>query len=244
MTISRGPSLTEQVRQHIKEAITDQKFVDGRIPAEADLAEELGVSRTTIRDALSRLEHDGTIYRRQGAGTFVNEHGLQIKSKLDEIWSYEDVLEAHGYEPSVQVLGVNTEQADDATAAALDLDPVDPILVTEKLFCEDGVPVVLARNHIPKSLLADEIHPSDAQKPIYDFLSAHCDRNLSYYVSDMIPVAVDETGAGKLGVETGTPSICFDETGYDANNEPVVRAISWFRDELLRFRLIRRRAVN
>ena len=43
----------------------------------------------------------GAIYRKQGAGTFVNEPGLQIKSRLEEIWSYEQVLEDHGYTPSV-----------------------------------------------------------------------------------------------------------------------------------------------
>ena len=64
---------------------------------------DLGVSRTTIRDALSRLEHEGSIYRKQGAGTFVNEPGLQIKSRLEEMWSYEEVLRDHGYTPSVRV---------------------------------------------------------------------------------------------------------------------------------------------
>ena len=41
-----GILLTEQVRQHIKQAINDDEYEDGRIPAEADLANELGVSRT------------------------------------------------------------------------------------------------------------------------------------------------------------------------------------------------------
>ena len=242
--ISRGPSLTEQVRQHIKQAITDDEYEDGRIPAEADLAIELGVSRTTVRDALSRLEHEGTIFRRQGAGTFVNEHGLQIKSKLDEIWSYEDVLEAHGYKPSVQVLAVQTEEADSTTAASLDISPGDPILTTEKLFCEDGVPVVLTRNHIPQSLVVGEITEKEAGMPIYEFLETHCNRSLSYYLSDIVPVALDEAAAGKLDLETGTPTIAFDEIGFDLDNRPVVRATSWFRDELLRFRLIRRRALS
>jgi GntR family transcriptional regulator len=43
------------------------EFEEGRIPSETDLAVELGVSRTTIRDALSRLELEGTIIRKQGA---------------------------------------------------------------------------------------------------------------------------------------------------------------------------------
>ena len=97
--INRNPSLTEQVKTHIKKRIADDGFEDGRIPPETELANDLGVSRTTVRDALSRLEHEGTIYRRQGAGTFVNQQGLQIKSRLEEIWSYEQVLEDHGYVP-------------------------------------------------------------------------------------------------------------------------------------------------
>ena len=81
--ITRNPSLTDQVKAHIKEQIVNDEFEDGRIPPEATLAEDLGVSRTTIRDALGKLEHEGAIYRKQGAGTFVNEAGLQIKSRLE-----------------------------------------------------------------------------------------------------------------------------------------------------------------
>ena len=69
--ITRNPSLTDQVKAHIKERIVNDGFENGRIPPETELASDLGVSRTTVRDALSRLEHEGTIYRRQGAGTQV-----------------------------------------------------------------------------------------------------------------------------------------------------------------------------
>jgi DNA-binding FadR family transcriptional regulator len=53
--ITRNPSLTEQVMLHIKERIAENGFEDGRIPPETELASDLGVSRTTVRDALSRL---------------------------------------------------------------------------------------------------------------------------------------------------------------------------------------------
>ena len=55
--ITRNPSLTDQVKAHIKERIVNDGFDDGRIPPETELATDLGVSRTTVRDALSRLEH-------------------------------------------------------------------------------------------------------------------------------------------------------------------------------------------
>ncbi|MDJ0791607.1 MAG: GntR family transcriptional regulator [Acidimicrobiia bacterium] len=239
--ITRNPSLTDQVKANLKRRIAEDEFEDGRIPPETELAADLGVSRTTVRDALTRLENEGAIYRRQGSGTFVNEHGLQIKSRLEEIWSYEDVLEDHGYTPSVRVLSHGAVPADPATAEVLDLDAGEPVLVIEKLFLEDDEPVILTRNRIPTQLINDLDHRGDDTTPIYEFLEIHTDRALAYYLSEIVPIALDGEVADALGAPEGTPAISFDEIGYDQNNEPVVRATSYFRDDLLRFRLIRRK---
>ena len=239
--ITRNPSLTDQVTSHIKRLIATDGFDDGRIPPETDLASDLGVSRTTIRDALSRLEHEGAIYRRQGAGTFVNEHGLRIKSRLENIWSYEELLENHGYEPSVRVLEVIEAPADLATADALSINPDDPVLVVEKLFLEDETPVVLTKNRIPVANLSSPPPTGDEHIPVYAYLDTHCNRKLTYYLSEIIPVTLDADQAARLHVDPGTPAMSFDEVGYDKDNEPILRATSFFRDDLLRFRLIRKR---
>ncbi|MDH3259969.1 MAG: GntR family transcriptional regulator [Acidimicrobiia bacterium] len=240
--ITRNPSLTEQVKAHLKERIVGGDFEAGRIPSETELATDLGVSRTTIRDALSRLEHEGSIYRKQGAGTFVNEPGLQIKSRLEEIWSYEEVLRDHGYTPSVRVGEIQTEPAGDQLAAELKLEPGEPLVVFEKLFLENDLPVVLTTNRIPKRLVSVHIKAADGKKPLYELLEDHCGRFLSYYLSDIVPVALGNHESGQLAVARRTPSISFEEVGFDQDNEPVVKATSLFRDDLLRFRLIRRKA--
>ena len=119
--LKRAPSLTELAKSQIKERILNEEFAEGRIPSEMELASELGVSRTTIRDALSRLELEGTIYRKQGAGTFVNEAGLQIKTRLEEIWTYESILQAHGYAPSTRIINISEQPIDATTASDLAL---------------------------------------------------------------------------------------------------------------------------
>ncbi|WP_245418317.1 FadR/GntR family transcriptional regulator [Cohaesibacter haloalkalitolerans] len=45
--------------------------VNQRMPSEHQLAEELGVSRPVLRNALEKLRKEGMIYARQGAGNFV-----------------------------------------------------------------------------------------------------------------------------------------------------------------------------
>jgi GntR family transcriptional regulator len=244
MVIGRGPSLTEQVTAHLKSQISEGVFDEGRIPPETELATDLGVSRTTVRDALSRLEHEGAIYRRQGSGTFVTPQGLQIRSRLEEIWAYEQVLEDHGYTPSVQILSMRTEKVDGTDAESLEVDKGTPLLVMEKLFLEDDAPVVLTANRIPRSVIGHDATVDDAVEPIYEFLEQHSGRQLAYYLSDLVPTVLSDEQAELLGVGAGTPALSFDEVGYDAEARPLVKAVSFFRDDLVRFRLMRRRSAS
>lgn len=244
--LRRAPSLTDQVKNHIKDMIIQGQFADGRVPPEMELAEALGVSRTTIRDALSRLEMEGTISRRQGAGTFVNDPVLQIRSRLDEIWSYEAMLQAHGFTPSTHVLEsriytAGDPQLDPAIAETLALDDGEQVLFVSKLFHEDKIPVILAHNYLPLRLTTEPYAQADLGLPIYDFLERFSRHRLAYYLSEIIPINADATTAAVLQIDSGIPLLSFDEIGYNNDSEPILKACSFFRDDLLRFRLLRRR---
>jgi GntR family transcriptional regulator len=238
--IKRSPSLTDQAKAHIKEQIINNQFEDGRIPSESVLADELGVSRTTIRDALSRLENEGTVYRKQGSGTFVNEHGLQIKSRLDEIWSYEEVLKAHGYTPSTVVLDVRVERPAEKVRSALDLDKDEMVTVVQKLFVEEKNPIIYMENQIPVRI-CDKVFPADDYRlPVFQLLEIHCRHRLNYYLSEIVPVSAGKQLSETLAIPVRKPLISLEEVGYNDENEPILWASSFFRDDLLRFRLIRR----
>ena len=128
----RSPSLVQQVKTHLKQRIIKVEFHDGRIPPEAELAAELGVSRNTIRDALSQLETEGVIYRRQGAGTFVNQAGLLVKTRLDEIIPYETMIREHGFEPTVRLISVDNVEAEPELAAILNVPPQTSLILVQK----------------------------------------------------------------------------------------------------------------
>lgn len=239
--LERKPSLTDQAKAYIKQRILNDEFEDGRIPSETDLASELGVSRTTIRDALSRLANEGAVYRRQGSGTYVNKPGLQIRTRLEEIWSYESVLKAHGYTPSTRILEVRTEAADEQLTEELRLNPGEEVVVVEKLFIEDDEPVILAVNRIPRKLLTTPYEEADWHQPIYQFLLEHGQQRLAYYLSDIVPVNADQELSAILHVKRGKALIAFEEVGYSDENAIILSASSYIRDELLRLRLIRRK---
>ena len=238
--LKRAPSLSEQVKSHLKQQIVNEEFAAGRIPSETELAEALGVSRTTVRDALGRLESEGVIFRKQGAGTFVNKPGLQIKTRLEEMWSYAAVLEAHGYTPSTQILSVQRQPAAADVAADLELAGDVEMVVVHKLFLEDDQPVILTENQIPAHLIQTPFQDDDFCLPVYLFLGEYCRQRLAYYLSDIVPILAAPEIAGPLHLPVDTPLISFAETGYNEDNQPILKAHSYFRDDLLRLRLIRR----
>lgn len=241
--LKRNPSLTEQAKSYLKQRIVNNEFEDGRIPSESDLAKELNVSRSTIREAFSRLEAEGIIYRKQGSGTFVNQTGLRIKIRLEEIWDYESVLQAHGYTPSVQLISAGEKPASPKVAAALEIDEQHPVIVVQKLFLADNDPVILTDNYLPRGLVQSTYQEQDCRKPISQFLSQFCNQELSYFFSEAVPLLVPEWLAHKLNLTMPQAILSFEETGYNQHNEPIVKGISYFRDDLLRFGLIRRQSA-
>jgi GntR family transcriptional regulator len=240
--LKRSPSLTEQVKLLIKRRILSNNFDTGRIPSETELATAMGVSRTTIRDALSRLEREGAIYRKQGAGTFVNPASLQIKIRLEEIWAYEAMLEAHDYRPSTRIISVTEQPLEAQAAAELQLPPGEAGLLVKKLFLADDEPVIFTLNHIPKRLIKEAYADDIFHQPIYQFLSDCCHLHLSYYLSEIMPLTAPDWLADILQLKPHSALICFDEIGYDQDNTPILKARSYFKDELLRLRLMRREA--
>jgi GntR family transcriptional regulator len=239
--IKRNPSLTDQVKAHIKQLIFDNTYEDDRVPSETDLADELGVSRTTVRDALSRLENEGIVIRKQGAGTFINQPGLQVRSRLDEIWSYQEALQAHGYEPATRILEVSEAPAKAQQIRELNLSSTDKVLTVKKLFLEDKQPVILAINLIPLHLITRPYSKEDLIEPVFEFLAKYGGHHLSYFLSEIVPIVGINDISANLRISSGTPLISLEEIGYSEENEPILKANSYFRDDLLRLGLIRRK---
>jgi GntR family transcriptional regulator, transcriptional repressor for pyruvate dehydrogenase complex len=77
-------NLTDQISAAITSRIAAGGFAPGsRLPTEQDLAAEFGVSRTVVREAISRLKSEGLVTTRQGAGAFVAHDKLGTPFRID-----------------------------------------------------------------------------------------------------------------------------------------------------------------
>lgn len=73
----------QQIANDIVLRISQQEWqIDDKLPSEAELAADYGVSRVTLRQAMGQLEQEGIIARFQGKGAFVTNNPRQLVQEL------------------------------------------------------------------------------------------------------------------------------------------------------------------
>lgn len=71
---TRSRSLADQVYDYLKQAIVGGQFsVGDKLPTEQSIASSCQVSRSVVREAITRLKSDGLVRTKQGSGAFVAE---------------------------------------------------------------------------------------------------------------------------------------------------------------------------
>ena len=68
--VERPLSLVAQVEKALRQAIADGRFADGKLPTEVEMAEQLSVSRETVRLAAEALQNEGLLVKIRSRGTF------------------------------------------------------------------------------------------------------------------------------------------------------------------------------
>ncbi len=85
----------DKAYEAIHDAIINARYPPGHHLKEEVLSQEIGVSRTPIREALRRLANDGLVVFARNQGTFVEDFRAE---DIDEIFQLRAMLEAHGAE--------------------------------------------------------------------------------------------------------------------------------------------------
>jgi DNA-binding FadR family transcriptional regulator len=97
--------LVDQVIASLGELIEHENLAPGdRLPTESQLAGRLGVGRSTLREAIRVLSHEGRLETRQGSGTYVGAPARPARESLDERLTNAHVAEVFEVRRALEVL--------------------------------------------------------------------------------------------------------------------------------------------
>jgi GntR family transcriptional regulator len=221
-------TLTEGCVKALKTAIRNGTFPRGsQLPTEMDLIGQLGVSRTTLREALRNLEEDGLILRRRGLGTFVNASPI-LKDISINFGITEMILQA-GLTPQEGETIISIEKANESIAEVLGINQEDPIVVFDRIRVVKDHPVVWSIDKVPSVLISDyDLREYEKkEESIYDFFLNGLNIHITRGVAHLYPIAATKVVAEKLKVPKGSPLLRITQTDYDSRDRPVIFSIEY-----------------
>ena len=221
--------LHAQVETLIRTMISDPEYRDGKLlPKETDLARRLGVSRSTIRQAMTKLVHEGLIKRMRSVGSAVTSAN-DVLNNLSKYVIYPEKLVR--MENRLENLDVTTKRVECGreTAEKLGIEPGTEILVHHRLKGIDDDPVVLFVSYYHPRLGLDE--DSDFEIPLYDLIDRESAIVPSLSCEDFYAIPAEGRVAEALALPPGSPVLLRDRLVLDAGGKPVDRNLCYYRSD-------------
>ncbi len=220
-----------QVAEQLERAIVDGALVPGdRLANELVLADQLGLSRPTLRQAIQTLVDKGLLVRKRGVGTQVVHSPIR---RSVELTSLNDDLRGAGKEPSTAVLSLDLVEAHDDLVHALNVPAGTQVWQLERLRSVGGEPLALMCNFVPVGV-TDLAVVDLAAVGLYEHFRA---------VAIHIRVAhqtisarrADAQEARHLHARKGDPLLTMQRTSYDDKGRAVEYGTHLYRPELYAF---------
>ena len=140
--------LYRQLEDRLREEVErGTRAAHAQLPSEREWVRALGISRITVRQALSELVQQGYLYTVPGKGFFVAERGPA--RELDALASFTTAARSRGEVPSSKVLEARLGRATPTLARELGIAAGAEVVELKRLRLANGVPMMVQESRLP-----------------------------------------------------------------------------------------------
>lgn len=190
-----------------------------RLPAERELCEAIGVSRTALRSAISQLVTSGYLESRHGSGTYVCPR--KPLNLFQEKSNYTTAVLRAGRMPSTRLLDARMCKAGDDSRCGLELSDDAPVYMIKRLRLVDGNPAAIETTYVNYSLCGGIEAHDFATEHLYQVLDDEYGVKPRHGLEQVSIVRLTDSEAHLLGSRPGDPAYHQRTAAYDAEMAPI-----------------------
>ncbi|MEM6762464.1 MAG: GntR family transcriptional regulator [Pseudomonadota bacterium] len=222
-TRARSEPLYRQAYHHLRARIASGDLPAGAIlPSEVALASELGLSQGTARKALSELERDGLIVRRQGLGSFVNQ--TTAESALFHFFRIRDDA-GNMVVPELLDTDISKVPAMDDDKAAFG-PAVDEVFCIQRTRAIEGRPAIRESITVPTKLFPGLAERAPLPNTLYVLFERYYGRAVVRAEERLVAEPATTADANFFGVNEGAPILVVRRRALDLSGAVVERRVS------------------
>lgn len=230
-----------QAEDALSRMIQEGRYKPGdRLPPEPELAQQLGISRATLREALRSFEDKGIIVRRRGLGTFITEPKPLIESGLEQLESLDSLAGRMGLQCTTEDLEIVEMSASPRMADKLAIQPGAPVIAIGRTKVTNGTVVAYMYDVLPGTVTNVRTLRKEFKGSALDFLLQHSSSPIAFAKTNIVALRADHDVAARLSVKPSTVLLMLEEVTYTEDNRIVDYSQNYFLPAFFEFHVIRR----
>lgn len=224
MNTESATSPTHPKYEHVKDVIL-ARIEDGTwaadkpIPPEPELCDAFGVSRTTVRKAVSDLVHLGRLRTVQGSGTFVAARKVQERFVQRGFGIHED-MRRRGIHLSTDVLRQEVIAAPPDVVGRLHLSAEERVHVIVRVRSVEGERILVSTTYVPEKLCPRLVLVDLTNRSLYLVLAEEFGLSIGSGTRSVEAVGAGQWEGRQLDVALGTPLMLLESTAYLRDGRP------------------------
>lgn len=228
--------LRYQLKQHLLEKIESGEWKpNDLIPSEQELQEMFGLSRITVRQALSDLVYEGLLIRERGRGTFVAPP--KMTHSPEERKSLTEFMTEKGIRPGWQVIEQGYLPAAKEIAAHLRLSPGSRVYRIRRLRLADDQPIGCHTAYLPEAIAGQIDQNQLTEGGSLNYLH-HLPQMAGSRASRSIEaVAATELDARLLHIPTGAPVLLIERLVTSSSGEAIEFLQARYRGDRFKYQI-------
>ncbi|MEL7609285.1 MAG: GntR family transcriptional regulator [Bacillota bacterium] len=219
--LERAKSLCERTFDELRNAILAMAPGENKLPSEDELSRALGVSRSTIREAVKQLQMEGAITKIQGRGTFAHPSVFHIQNRVDLHPDFYALLsrEHERVVLDVEPLGVSTP-SESYLRVFPNAVAGEPVYVMVWRYYADDILMIFGTFEFPTRFLRRIPAPDFHVNNLPEFSKAYLNEDITYCAMQL-RCGYSETAARQFGIPEKVPMQCWKEVIYDVGDHAV-----------------------
>jgi GntR family transcriptional regulator len=235
---SLNPHPFQRLQTDLEKMITSANAGE-KLLTEPQLARQLGVSRSTLREAMRTFEAQGRIRRQQGIGTFVVAKSPVIESGLEKLESIESLARRINLPVSMGWLGTEKIHADEKLAKTMQVPLQHLLIKLSRIIHVEKRPVAFLVDILPEELLLEEELKHGFTGSVLDLIRNNGKVQPEKSFTEIQAVAADSYIAHALQIQRGDVLLYFSADLYAQSNQVVDHSESYFLPGYFRFHVVR-----